>query len=377
MVFDPIAWGCGFVLNQLSARLLKPLSSDELRKQIGAEASEWAKALPPEVAVDYQYIFGETTAEPDPQTRPARFQLQEVLQAGFVPSRSQWVDAFVEHWEAKSAELGAEGNAFFQQPKEAAYKHLLKLAGRIHRCCQADPALARRTILEQLGDVLRGQQEERQHRHLPYYVRELTPAARQLFLDRPAAWEYTLFSTVLADEIAQHASLLRDYAGGLSWGPRIALDDATEISGWIKTHLAEGQQFGTNLSMLVNEQLPVAFGPPGLPGDAQAIIDIARKLADGHRQGIEWALTVRRVSAPPDFHRLLRLTERLVVNMISEIREFSGTLASSLKAALSDQSRGPKRLELTLTLTVPAGLQDQLEAELEALAARLVFRIGQ
>jgi hypothetical protein len=371
-MFDPISWGCGFVLNQLSARLLKPLSSDELRNRIQAEGAEWAKALSADVAVDYQYIFGETVADPEPENRPARFQLQEVLQSGMVPPEAQWAAAFVEHWKAKRAELGSEGNVFFQQPEESAREHLTRLARRIYRCCQADPELARRTILEQLGDLLRGQRAEDQRRRLPYYVRDLTPAAQQLYLDQPGGWEYRLFSTVLADEVVLHASLLRDYEGGLSWGPRIVLRHAAEIVEWLKGHLAEAEQLGPNLSKLVNVQLPLAFGPPGVAGDAQAIIDIAQKLGDGHRIAIEWAMTIRRTSVPPSYARLVRLAERLVENVIREIREFSETLASTIQAALSDA--GPRQFELTLTLTAPEDVTKELAAETDALSAALLSR---
>jgi len=121
--------------------------------------------------------------------------------------------------------------------------------------------------------VLRGQEEGRLHRQrqllLPYYARDLGPAAQELFLERPKAWEYRLFSTVLADEIALQASLLRDYESGLSWGPRVDLQSPAALAGWLKTHIGEAEQLGPNLSALFNDLLPNALGPPGSPGDAE------------------------------------------------------------------------------------------------------------
>jgi hypothetical protein len=88
-MFDPVSWASGFVLTKRSAHLLKALQPDELQARMEREAAEWAAALPADVGVNPRRIFGdessqqlfaETSAPLDPEARPARFRLQEVLQ---------------------------------------------------------------------------------------------------------------------------------------------------------------------------------------------------------------------------------------------------------------------------------------------------------
>jgi hypothetical protein len=142
MVFDPLAWGLGFALNRLSARVLKPSAADELRERLRRAAMQWAEQLPVEASVNCDPIFSEPLAEPEPELRPARFSLQESLySAGIVPTEKQWADAFLEHWEVKRKELGDRGNAFFQLTREQAFTYLVDLARRIHHVCQADAEL--------------------------------------------------------------------------------------------------------------------------------------------------------------------------------------------------------------------------------------------
>jgi hypothetical protein len=246
------------------------------------------------------------------------------------------------------------------------------LAGRIARCCQADPELARRTIAYQLAEVLRRQQEDRlrleQQARLPQYVRDLSHSAQQLFVEQPDSWELRLFSAVLAAEIGLQESLRRDYEKGLSWGPRSSAGSSADLVGWLALHIAEAEQFGPNLDLLLNTALPEAMAPPGIAADAEAIIDVARKIAEGHRRAIEWVLAIRRhVSDRPPIQRVLRAAERLVHNLIREVREFSETLETTIQSALADGAPGPKQFELTRVLSVPPGSVEELQESLEAL----------
>jgi hypothetical protein len=140
MPFDPLTWGLGFALNRLTARLLSPSGADILQNRLRVAEHEWSQQLPSELSVHYKQVFGEANADLDPDSRPARFRLQEsLITRGIVPSEREWLDAFVEHWKIRRAELGPIGNAFFQLDDEEAVAHLSALARRIHHACGADP----------------------------------------------------------------------------------------------------------------------------------------------------------------------------------------------------------------------------------------------
>lgn len=293
--------------------------------------------------------------------------------------KEEWAGAFIEHWHAKRAELGTEGNAYFQQSPDAASTQLRDLARRIRRCCLVDPEFARRTTAHQLGQVLRGQEDDRSRREqlalLPYYARDLRPAAQQLFIERPDHWEYQLFAAVFSDEIALHAPLLRDYERGTTWGPRRKIEDALQLTDWLQVAMSEAEAFGSNIEALL-KAANAAFGPAGMPGDAEAIIDSARKMGDAHRRGIEWVLEIRRcVSSDPLIEKALLQSERFLEDFIRQVREFSETFNASLDStltALRNGDAGPHRIELTLHLTVPEGLADEVGATLAAIGAALL-----
>lgn len=196
---------------------------------------------------------------------------------------------------------------------------------------------------------------------------ELSPATKSLIEDRPDAWEYRLFSKVLADKIAAQKSLLDDYESGVSRGRRKNLKNPSFFTKWLDMQLWKAERFGPKIDELINKKLPGALGPPGSPGDADAIVDIAIKVGKIYREAIEWALTIRRVSAEPRFQNLLRLSERLVEDMIRQIREFSNNLETSLQAAMADDSPGQKNIELTLKVSIPPAVMKDMEKEMKAL----------
>jgi hypothetical protein len=212
-------------------------------------------------------------------------------------------------------------------------------------------------------------------RLLPYYARNLGAEAQRIFVERPAvAWEYQLFAAVFADEIALHASLLRDYQRGTTWGARTTIEDAGRLAEWLHKAAAEGGTFAGNVERILDAATE-AFGPDGQPGDAEAIIDSAKKLGDVHRRAIEWVLDLRRCeSSNPLYRRALQLAERLLEDTIRQVREFSHTFSTSLAATLEavrNGDKGPHSVTLTLRLTVPDGLNDELKSTLDEITAEI------
>jgi hypothetical protein len=373
MPFNIIAWGYGFILNELSKRVLANLTSPSLSKDLEKEMKEWANELPEDERVPIEHIFGASEREPTPDTHPARFRLQEVLQTqGIIPTQQEWIDAFEEHWHARRTELGVQANVFFSLSPDRAHEHLKNLAYRIHRRCQADPELARRTITTQLSQVLAKQQEEQEARlkitNLPYFVRSLTTNAINIYLEKPTAWEYRLFAQVFEDEIALHASSKRDFDSGIVWGEFVDLQEPHNLFKWLRTHLNEARMFGPNIENILNEALPVAFGELGVSGDAEAIIDVASKMGEVYRRAIEWALKLRRLHANVEFEKIITLTETLVHDIIQQIEEFSEVISNEIKQCIEEDFSIPKQKHLKLVLTVPEGVAEGIEKEIQRLS---------
>lgn len=374
MIFDPLAWGLGFVLNKLSDRLLESCSSEPLRSKLCAEAKEWARNLPGDLTNSYEHIFGAAGIELTQESHPSRFHLQAVLTTGVsVPTESEWLDAFMEHWNERRLSLGPNGNLFFQLAEDEARCHLTALARRMRHVCQGDTSLALRSIGSHLEELVSGQRLEALSRRrtgmVPSYARQTSAEAQELILDRPDGWEVRLFSEVLACELAARSSLFRDYKNCLAHGQRLPRCNANDLMDWLASHLDEGVQFGSSIDRLINDELQRAFGAPGEPGDPEGIIYVAKRIGDVYGRAIEWSLSLLRISADPEFSKILLLHSRLVENMIRQMREFSDDLVRILSTAdnESPESSSPRVVKLTLTLTIPEDLNAELEYEFDRL----------
>jgi hypothetical protein len=157
----------------------------------------------------------------------------------------------------------------------------------------------------------------------------------------------------------------------MSWGRALPCPDPGTFFTWLRSHFNEGQRLVGNLSTLINVGLPAAFGEDGVPGNAEAIIDTARKVVEVRRRMIEWSLDLRRVSAGDLFGPVLALCERFFRDAITSISDTSEKLKRSLQEALADNTSTSRVIDITLTVAVPPGLVDELQRELAALGIRL------
>lgn len=96
--------------------------------------------------------------------------------------------------------------------------------------------------------------------------------------------------------------------------------------------------------------LPSAFGPPGISGDAEAILYVADRLANLYRATLEWKLDFRRMALPAEMERLRSIEAGYCDNMVREIEEFSRKLKEFLSVAIPSLHAGrPARLDLWMT----------------------------
>lgn len=367
MPFDPVIWACGFGLSQLTQRVAKRFVPDELQAALSHELDEWAATLPAACRVPAEWIFGDTSSEPDPTTRPARFRLQaELVENGRIPPEDAWAEAFFEHWQARRAELGDEGNVFFRLPTDEAREHLVNLARRTYRCCAANTQLSHRTINFKLDGVLRRQERLDRIGSLPLFAKDLSRPAQDLVLDRPAEWEYRLFSVVLEDELAEHSGLKQDFDRHLDWGQRLAIPGGRVLT-WLGEQLSEITQLTQNLEVLVEQEFPAAIGSEEQPADPRRIVNVARKIAEVHKHALEWALRLRRVETYEDYSTLVSLVEPLAHGLIQGIEDCSETTAKQLESVLAGE--GPAEFLVRLETAPPEGLRDRLFAEMDRLRA--------
>lgn len=104
------------------------------------------------------------------------------------------------------------------------------------------------------------------------------------------------------------------------------------------------------VTIITNENLGVAMGPPGVPGDPDALVETARELARLYSAAIEWSLRVRRAHLPQCFRPVGLELAKFTDDLIKTLEEFGPYIVGSIKAALNEPSTGGQR-ELNLVLT--------------------------
>jgi hypothetical protein len=186
-------------------------------------------------------------------------------------------------------------------------------------------------------------------------ARQLRGPALKLIVERPEAWPFRVFSQVLADEIEKSADTKRDVELGVAIGRGPRLRNAAEVADWASTHFQEGLKIINLITTLINKALPDAAGPTGAPDHPDAVIYIARKVADQYRAFLEWILDCRRLNVDAEFQRLTELIANFASNAIQEVEQFSQQLQTEIARAVGGgiPAGESRTIELTLKLTMP------------------------
>ncbi len=90
-------------------------------------------------------------------------------------------------------------------------------------------------------------------------------------LEQPPYWEVVLFLQGFTDQINAYGTLRSAQRSGTMPGPHDTIS-AGKTPSWITERLHEAAILAQEADAMMNERLPVAFRPPGEPGDAAAIL---------------------------------------------------------------------------------------------------------
>lgn len=209
---------------------------------------------------------------------------------------------------------------------------------------------------------------------LPDTLRRLTGSALRLVIERPAGWEYHLYSQVLQDRIAGLADLKRDRELGVVLGDHEHVGPE-RILAWAAAHQDEiGQKLEAVNTLFRQDVIEDSFGAPGEPGTPEKIVYMADRLAALYRETIEWSLRCLRVSTDEEYKGLLALIAKEVDNVISEIEGFSNSLQAEMTDLLSNPPAKDevRHINLVLELTYPDGLLEEFDQELHRIKSTIV-----
>jgi hypothetical protein len=190
-------------------------------------------------------------------------------------------------------------------------------------------------------------------------------------------WEWLLYADALGyfrDVVDQHYALRE--RGPIRYLAR--LDDRIQSARYLAGLPSELSDLG--LGDLVERALEPAkqdraFGLPGDPGDADAIIQLAAELAQAYAtlRAAEWRILATAV--PPILTRLRGATAAILRSPISQISEFIDYFA--LETAVIPSRIAANQLTdltLTLTLTIPDGVLEEHARAVEQASAEILAK---
>jgi len=193
----------------------------------------------------------------------------------------------------------------------------------------------------------------------------LSSKSFQIIIDKPCGWEYRLFAELLKEYIEKYEEIRRDLLYGVSYGKRMTLKNPFEITNWISQQFNYVANMMTSSMKLMNDGLPVAFGPPGQPGDIKHIHYIAKRFTDGYQRLLEWRLEFLTLNVDDNFKRLIELSSLMATNAITEIEDYANHIHKEINDIFDniDQYKEGTVLKLELTLTAPDGTEFNEELE--------------
>jgi Domain of unknown function (DUF4062) len=187
-----------------------------------------------------------------------------------------------------------------------------------------------------------------------------TERARQLALDRPPLWEYSLTEELLRSKLSAIKREYDDLKKGLLFRPARTISAEEYLQSWIPSKLNDPAVLVEILEETVGKGIPAAWGKPGEPGDALEILRAVNKIVETCRAFLDWELELRSVTPPLVLRNLGASLHGLTAGIIDELGRISDELSKALEGAWT----GTREVSILLKISAPPQLEKFL-AEME------------
>lgn len=176
---------------------------------------------------------------------------------------------------------------------------------------------------------------------------------RKLLAQRPFAWEYLLYASVLLERRAAIEDKWRDNEIRYARKTGTVMDDATAI----RYLSAATQQVGLIASGITrvfdSDAQVAAFGDPESPADPERIEHLAVRLIGVYEEFLDWARDLRSISVSGELQEVFELAARIADRPARRIREFVDSLVVSVEA-VPGQMQDDEVREIRMTVTLDA-----------------------
>jgi hypothetical protein len=195
---------------------------------------------------------------------------------------------------------------------------------------------------------------------------ELTGKPLKVLWEKPVGWEFRLFCSVLADELNSDQKLKWDLAYGLKLGRIHDLGELPQMMQWVQQKLKDIMGLVHSADRLMNKAIQEAFKEPGVSGDPEHIVYVARSIAQVRRELLAWTIDFNCTEVKPECERLISLISTFSQNVLEQLESIPKLLDEEVDKAVNARERGEEYIaRLQLTFTLPNS--DEIAAEFKRL----------
>ncbi len=200
----------------------------------------------------------------------------------------------------------------------------------------------------------------------------LSSKSLQLATEKPDHWEYLLFAQVIGDGVeANKKNFQNSSFSSTTLAEKIEFD---RILVWVSESFDDCERIMAELDSLMNSNHEKAFGPPGTPGNVEAIVALSYKIIGYYYQAMSWSQNV--IHTPID-SRLAEIPSELAkmsTSITAGIEQFSPNLLKQLEIAITAPPNAPPQ-EVTITIGVEPSHMNQLLLSIQEIIEQEIIEI--
>lgn len=205
------------------------------------------------------------------------------------------------------------------------------------------------------------------HSSISKKVAERSPAAMQLVLEKPFAWEYRFFSQILFDELLVCKELRKDVQYHVFVEFTDPICDIDELKEWA---IEKNNQLGRTvsaLSALINEAFPKAIGAPGEASDLDFLIYIVERISKIYKNVIDLQIIIASTTVPEGAQRFAECLIEMYDSVVNDIERMQGEIADAVSKVPEQYLEDGNPIHITVSLELSEPDSKELIEELEKL----------
>jgi hypothetical protein len=176
----------------------------------------------------------------------------------------------------------------------------------------------------------------------------------------------------IAEQLHLDQKLKWDLTYGLMLGRIHDLGDLHQLIQWVQQKLKDITGLVHSAEQLMNKAIQEALKEPGVSGDPEMIVYVARTIAQVRRELLIWTIDFNCTEVKPECKRIMSLISAFSQNVLDQLESIPKRLEEEVAKAESAYSRGEKYVgHLQLTFSIPEN------AELSAEFAKLTQMLSE